>query len=155
MTTIARRIIAEPERSATETWQAIVDLLVPESDNKTRAELLSITGIACSLIVAETIKSTPIVVSGDGPRIRIYGLYGEDAIVAENANESNLPVSPLIQDWTMSLPCLKENLEWVQSAVKKRSAHITVYDMNIGVDDINTNQSEQTASIDMEAFFRP
>lgn len=155
MTTIARRIVAEPERLATETWQVIVDLLSPESDNKARKELLSVIGIASSLIVAETIKTSPIIVSGEGPRIHIYGLYGEDAIIGDNVNESKLPTSPLNADWKISLPCLKENIEWMRIEVKNRSTRIVVHDMNIPLEDISANNSDQSASIDKVAFLRP
>ena len=155
MTTIARRVIAEPVRLASETWKTILDLLAPESDNKARGELLAIIGIASSLIADETIKDSPIVVSGVGPRIRIYGLYGEDAIVGDDANESDLATSPLTGEWTMSLPCHQEDIEWIQSALKKWSTHVKARDMSLPLDDTETEASGKSASINLEAFLRP
>lgn len=155
MTIIARRIIAEPVRSASETWEIIVDLLAPEAGNKAREELLTATGVASSLVAAEAMKDAPIVVYGSGPRVRIYCLYGEEAIVGENANESKLTTSPVDGDWAMSLPCPEEDLEWVQTALKKRSVRITAREMSTPVDDDNkANASEKSASINVEAFLR-
>lgn len=83
MTTLARHIISEPVRTASETWKIIVDLLASNSDSLARSELLSVVGVASSLIASEAAKDSPIVVYGSGPRIRIYCLYGEDAIVGD------------------------------------------------------------------------
>ena len=71
MSVVARRIRATPERSASETWRAIVDLLAP-GNGSARVELMSIEGIASSIISTESPKESPIVVKGEGPRIRIY-----------------------------------------------------------------------------------
>src|SRR4030042_4455501 len=114
MTTISRKIIAIPARSASEAWKVIVNLIAPQTDSDAQRELLETTGIASSLITDEAMKDVPIVVYGVGPRIRIYCLYGEDAITAEKVNEARLPSSPTDGDWTMSLPCPAEDLDWVQ-----------------------------------------
>lgn len=155
MTVIARRIISEPVRLATETWTAIVDLLAPEADHEARKELLAVTGIASSLIASEVMKDSPIVVYGAGPRVRIYCLYGDDAVTGESGNETKLVSSPVNGDWAMSLPALESDLEWVQTALKKKSARITARDMNTEVDDSSEeNASEKSSSINKEAFFR-
>ncbi len=155
MTVIARRIIAEPVRLASETWKTIVDLLAPEADNKARDELLAVIGVASSLIAAEAMKNVPIVAHGSGPRVRIYCLYGEDAIIGEAANESKLAASPVSGDWAMSLPCPEEDLKWVQTALKTQSVRITARDMSaVGDDDKSNNAGEKSARINGEAFFR-
>ena len=64
MSVVARRIRATPERSASETWQVIVDLLAPD-DGSARVELMSIEGIASSIISTESPKDSPIVVQGE------------------------------------------------------------------------------------------
>ena len=154
MTTLARHIISEPVRTASETWRVIVDLLAPDANSPARNELLLVAGVASSLIASEAVKDIPIVVYGSGPRIRIYCLYGEDAIVGEDANESPLSSNPTAGDWSMSLPCPADDLEWVQNALKNRSKRITAREMNTPVDNEETNTNGKSASIDMEAFLR-
>lgn len=135
MTVIARHIISEPVRLATQTWTTIVDLLAPEADHKAREELLVVTGIVSSLIASEIMNNSPIVVYGAGPRVRIYCLYGDDAMTGENANEDKLVSSPVDGDWAMSLPAPESDLEWVQAALKKKSTRVTARDMNTDVED--------------------
>lgn len=154
MTTLARHIISEPVRTASETWKIIVDLLASDTNSPARNELLSVVGIASSLIASEAVKDSPIVVYGSGPRIRIYCLYGEDAIVGDNANESEPSSNPTTGDWAMSLPCPADDLEWVQNALKNCSKRITAREMNTPVDQAETNNNGKSASINMEAFLR-
>ena len=155
MTVLARRIVAEPVRTASETWEVIVSLLASESDNGARKELLAIAGIASSLIAAEAMKGDPIVVYGSGPRVRIYCLYGEEAIVGDDANESKLISNPVAGDWSMSLPCPEDDLTWVQSALKKQSAHVGARTIGSSTDDDNeVVTSKGSASINLEAFSR-
>lgn len=156
MTVIARRIVAEPVRSASETWKAIVDLLAPEADNQGRVELMAILGVASSIIAVEAVKDAPIVVFGSGSRVRVYCLYGEDAIVGEDANESQLPATPINGDWSMSLPCPENELEWIQAALKKHSTRISAREMSSPVeDDSGKGANNRVANINLEAFLRP
>ena len=74
MTVIARRIKATPARSASSAWSVIVSLLAPKADSAARVELENIAGIAGSLISDEAFRSSPAVVYGSGPRIRLYCL---------------------------------------------------------------------------------
>lgn len=155
MTVIARRVISEPVRLATATWITIVDLLAPEPDDKARAELLSVKGIASSLIASEAMKDAPIVVYVAGTRVRVYCLYGDDALTGENANEDKLVSSPVDGDWKMSLPASASDLEWVQAALKEKSTRITARDLNVGVDEMSEEStSSKSFSINKEAFFR-
>lgn len=155
MTIIARRVVSEPVRLATATWTIIVDLLAPEAEQAARAELLTIKGIASSLIASEAIKDAPIVVYGAGPRVRIYCLYGEDAMTGENANEDKLVTSPVDGNWKMSLPASESDLEWVQAALKEKSTRITARDLNTEVEEMNEEStSSQSVTINREAFFR-
>jgi hypothetical protein len=155
MTVVARRIKAAPVRVASETWTTIVNLLAPDANDKAREELLAVTGVASSLIADEVMQDAPIVVYGSGPRVRIYCLYGEDAVSGENANEVPLVSSPLKGDWSMSLPCQESDLKWAQNALKKVSTHITARDMTTAVEDASDKStSEQSIRINKEAFFR-
>lgn len=129
MSVIARRIVASPVRTASEVWQIIVDLIAPADGSEARSELGAVAGVGCSLIAAESMRTAPIVVSGVGPRVRIYCLYDDDAIIGERANEGALPVDITAGDWLMSLPCPTEDLSWVQTALIKHSRHVTARDL--------------------------
>ena len=156
MTVIARRFIATPARSASEAWSLSVELLVPESESQARKELLGIAGIASALIADEAMKTAPIVVSGSGPRVRIYCLYDEEAIVGEQAKETSLPAIPTAGNWQMSLPCPADDLPWVQEALKKRSMHVSARDLATGfeIDEPEGDENRSSVVVDTEVFFR-
>jgi hypothetical protein len=154
MTVIARRIKATPVRSASSAWSVIVNLLAPKAGSAARVELENIAGIASSLISDEAFRSSPAVVYGSGPRVRLYCLYDEEAVSGENASESTLSFVPTEGDWKISLPCLAEDLNWVQEALKKKSSRITVRDLTVAVDDgeSESQPTSKTLGIDVGAF---
>lgn len=157
MTVIARRIAAIPVRLATFTWQTIVDLLAADNPSA-RLELLSVTGVAASLITMESLRESPAIVTGDGPRVRLYCVYGEKAIEGTGVEEQRLPESPVQgDDWSVSLPCPSEDLEWVRAALKRTSARITARDATITSLPETSGGDEESGSavIDVEAFLRP
>lgn len=157
MTTVARRVRAIPERSATDAWSAIVNLVAPK-ESEARKELLAIEGLAATLIASKAPMNAPIVVCGVGPRVRIYCLYDEEALSGDDANEASLATCPTDGDWAMSLPCSPEDLKWVQEALAKRSNRITARHLNEKVEATTSGEGESKASaaiIDEEAFFRP
>lgn len=126
MSTVASRTFASsPKRDASETWAAIVALLTQGKDGPKRNELLAVAGIAASTIADHAPKDDPIVITCDGPRTRVYCIYDEDAIEGSDANEEPLGFDPLEGDWRVSLPCLKDDLGWVQGALKKHGTRIT------------------------------
>lgn len=156
MSVMARRVRAAPHRSATETWIAIVDCIAPLPETAARRELLGVAGIASSLIADEALKDSACVISGSGPRVRIYCLYGEDAITGENAAEDALSFSATADGWQMSLPCPPEDLEWVQATLKLRAAHVTARDMTTAVDEKAVDgKNLADVTINLEAFLRP
>ena len=129
MMTVARRALrSTPHRDAHETWLAIVDLLARGRAGDAPAELLAVAGIAASVIADQAPRDAAIIVTCDGPRTRIYCLYDDDAIDGADANEDALGFDPLKGDWRVSLPCVAEDLRWVQDALKKRSTRITARD---------------------------
>jgi len=160
MTVLARKVTATPVRLATDAWQRIVDLVAP-TNAAARTELMSIVGVASSLITEESMKSSPIIVTGDGPRVRLYCIYGEDAIEGSKTNEATIPGSPAENgdDWKMSLPCPSDDLEWVRASLKKRSTRVTARDMSETrlpeEADEDTATSASAATINMESFLRP
>ncbi len=126
MNTVASRTFAStPKRDAAQTWTAIVELLTQGRSGPARTELLAVSGVASSVIADQAPKDAPIVVTCDGPRTRIYCLYDDDAVEGSDANEDALGFDPLEGDWSVSLPCLTDDLSWVQSALKKHSTRIT------------------------------
>lgn len=160
MTVLARKVAATPVRLATDAWQRIVDLLAP-TNTAARTELMSIVGVASSLITEESMKGSPIIVTGDGPRVRLYCLYGDDAIEGSKTNEATIPGSPAESGdgWKMSLPCPSDDLEWVRASLKKRSTRVTARDMSETrlqeEADENAATSASAATINMESFLRP
>jgi hypothetical protein len=158
-TVVARRIIAIPARPAAEVWNVIASLLAPDS-SEARKEILSITGIASSLIASEAMKDASVVVSGKGPRVRIRCLYDEEAISGEDANEAKLAVYPTEGEWVMSLPCPAEDLKWLEESLRKLSLRITVRDLSAepfiesnGTEDGGKTRAAEV-TVDREVFFR-
>lgn len=134
MSTVARRTFrSNPHRDASDTWQAIVDLLTKGKSTPARSDLISVAGIAASLIMDKAPESCPIVVTCDGPRSRIYCTYDDEALDESSADESSLGFNPLEGDWHISLPCQKEDLAWVQSALKKKTSRVTARDLATGI----------------------
>ena len=130
MVTVARRTFrSTPGRSSLATWTEIVDVLTQGRTGEARAELLSVAGVAASIIADHAPSDAAIVVTCDGPRTRIYCLYDEDAIDGSGANEDPLGFYPLNGDWRVSLPCPADDLTWVQGALERRSDRITARDL--------------------------
>ena len=157
MTVISRKFASIPQRSAVETWNAISELL-SKKGSAARSELESVSGIACALIASEAMTSA-IVTSGVGARVRMYCLYGEDAITGDDINESALPHNPTDGSWSMSLPCRSEDLDWVRSSLKKKSSRITARDMKevTGEEDEDESASrneDAAAGVDLEKFLK-
>jgi hypothetical protein len=155
MSVIARHIVASPVRSASSTWAIITDLLAP-NEGSARTALQSISGVASALIVSETPKDDPIVVWGEGPRIRIYCLFGEDAIAADDKDEDPFAKCPTIGDWHMSLPSSDEDLPWVEAELKQLATRVSARKLGEAVqDEQKTDRSSENLQINKDAFFRP
>jgi hypothetical protein len=138
-----------------QTWDLIVDLLTQGKDSSARTELHAVAGIASSLIADQAPKTAPIVVTCDGPRTRIYCLYDDDALDGSDANEDGLSFDPLKGDWAVSLPCYKEDLSWVQGALKKHSVRITARDLDAGISIEESTTKAQSLTLDVEGFLKP
>jgi hypothetical protein len=141
MTVATRRFSANPVRTAAQTWEVIVTTIAGDNE-RVKHELISILGIAASLISDYTPKSDPITVIGSGPRLRIYCLYEEDGST-EDASEGALNWNLFESDWEMYLPVNKDDLDWVRKALKG-SKHFKAYETGTKI--IEENTSEQKAS---------
>jgi hypothetical protein len=154
MSVIARRFASIPERTAMATWKAISALLASDSTLGPARELASVAGIASSLITREAMTS-PVVVYGSGPRVRIYCLYNDDAIEGDDANEAPLSFDATAGDWKMSLPCPADDLAWVQNSLRAKSTRISARDMTAPVEDDDSGERQSSGdSVDLEAFFK-
>ena len=127
-TIVSRTFRSIPQRTASDTWSAIVALLTKGVSGAKRDELLAVAGVAASIIADRAPRDAAIVVTCDGPRTRIYCLYDDDAIDGGDASEDALGFDPLDGDWAVSLPCAAEDLSWVQGALAKHSSRITARD---------------------------
>jgi len=155
MTVIVRRIVAAPVRSATNTWAFIVDLLAPGNGNA-RKDLHAVSGVASALIASEAPKADPIVIWGQGPRIRIYCLFGEDAIAPDDKDEDSFAMCPTNGDWHISFPSSDEDLAWVQEELKRIGTRFSVRKFGESAQDTeNADQTAQNLQINTDAFFRP
>lgn len=157
MGAIARRIAATPARTASETWTVIIGIVAPLADSEARAELERVRGFAASLIAAEAPGDAPIVVAGVGDQVRIYCLFGEDAVLGETASEAPLAWDPTDGDWSMSLPCFPDDLDWVRGALASRSQRVTARDATEAAAVIQgvSPGSTRSSDVNMEAFLRP
>lgn len=154
MSTVASRTFrSNPQRDAMQTWTAIVDLLIQGKANDARTELLTVAGVAASVIAEQAPKDAAIVVTCDGPRTRIYCLYDDDAIEGSDANEDSLGFDPLKGDWRVSLPCPEDDLAWVQGALKKHSNRISAREIGdaVSADDSTTSET-QSLVFDSKGF---
>ncbi|SRR5258708_11849229 len=155
MTVITRHIVASPVRSASSTWAVITDLLTP-SQGSARSDLQSVSGVASALIASETPKNDPIIVWGAGPRIRIYCLFGEDAITADDEDEDAFANCPTTGHWHMSLPSFEEDLPWVEAELKRLGTRVTARKLGDPVqEDQESDRSSENLQINKDAFFRP
>jgi hypothetical protein len=156
MTTVSRVVRSSPHRDTVATWELIVDLLAKGKESESRRELLSVSGIAAAMIAERAPHDAAIVVTCDGPRTRIYCLYDEDAIDGSDAKEDAFGHDPLQGTWTVSLPCPKADLEWVERALKAKSKRITARDMSSSLGESQSASKYASAglAIDTEAFLK-
>lgn len=127
-TVISRTVRSTPFRDSSATWQFIVDLLTKGVTSPARAELLSVAGLAASVIADEVLTDACVLVTGDGPRTRIYCAYGEKALDGSDASEDPLGYDALAGNWAVSIPCNKADLTWISTALAKSSQRITARD---------------------------
>jgi hypothetical protein len=150
MTVVVRRINANPVRTGTEAWEFIVDLIsTPNSD--ARAELKKAEGFGASVIAEEYPKEKPIVVVNEGPRLRVYCLYGEVAIAGDNSDESGLSWNATHGDWAIYLPVSEGDLKWMKESLSKLSSKVIPY----GPDDQIANEINRPSSTGKDLKINP
>lgn len=152
-TVVSRTIRSTPHRSASATWAIIMDLLLQGRTGSARNEMQAVSGIAASLITDQAPKDAPIVVTCDGPRTRIYCLYDDEAVEGSDASEDTLGFDPLRGDWAISLPCAKDDLDWVTKALAVHSSRITAREPDATVAaDTAEKAAAQAFTLDPKGF---
>lgn len=111
---------------------------------------MAVAGVAASLIADHAPRDAAIIVTCDGPRTRIYCLYDDEAVEGSDANEDPLGFDPLKGDWRVSLPCHKEDLEWVQKALKKHGSRVTARDLDAKVPTDKGKEPTGTRSLTLD-----
>lgn len=154
MSTVSRVIRSNPRRSTMATWEFIVDLLTKGKDSEARRELLSVAGIAASIIADHVPKDAAIVAMCDGPRTRIYCLFDDDSLDADASKEEALNHDPMKGSWAISLPCPKSDLAWVQRELKQKSSRITARDMASALGEAEPSSKAPDFAIDLGAFLK-
>ena len=124
---VRRDISSIPFRSATDTWHRIIDL-VSGDGSKDVSQLRAAAGVMGSIITDEHPASRAIMLEGVGAQLRIYCRYGMKA-VEEGADVDALTWNPTAGEWTMHVPCDKENIDWVKESLAKSSPRIRVFDV--------------------------
>ena len=135
---VRRDISSIPHRSASETWQRIIDL-VTGPDSKDGGQLNAAAGVMASIITDEHPGARAIVLEGVGAQLRIYCRYGMEAI-EEGSSVDALTWNPTAGDWTMHVPCDADNMSWVKASLAKTSPRIQVFDVT------DEERSEGTAA---------
>ena len=147
----------ERQLSVPETWELIVDL-ISKSQSASSTELQKVTGVAASLIADETPKVAPIVVAGNEPRLRVYCIYGEDAAMEDDCDESSLTWNPTEGEWRLFLPCPEEDLEWVRNCLQPLSKRVIAYDASKDAlpeeESIATKTLKATFSVNVQEFMK-
>jgi hypothetical protein len=158
-TVFARRVASLPERGAPTTWAKVVDILAPDPTDPARDELMRVGGIAASIIAAESPAQSAIVMYGGGPRVRLYCVYGDDAITGDGVNEDPLAASVTESGWKLSLPCPAEDLEWTQRRLKSLSERVTARkdgdELADEADAARSRSATNPLTVDKAAFLKP
>ena len=124
---VRRDISSIPFRSATETWQRIIDLVTGHGSTEVQ-QLRAAAGVMGSIITDEHPAIRAIMIEGVGPQLRVYCRYGMKAIEGGGAVDS-LTWNPTAGDWSMHVPCDAENIEWVKESLSRSSPRIRVFDV--------------------------
>lgn len=158
MSTVARHFTASPARLSSATWTAIAELIC-KNDNDAAAEFAKVAGLGSSLINEKFLAKNPLVVKSKGPRLRVYCLYGEDAISGEDAHESGLTWSPTDDDWHVFLPCSEDEYDEMTISLKAKSVKFSIYNLEKGIPDDTASDTAKAASaaasVDWGAFKNP
>jgi len=154
MSVISRTVISNPERTSVETWTKITEIICA-LNSEVKVEFDKVSNIAASLLSEELTKDYPIIMKGAGSQLRIYCIYGDDAISGEDASEDLLSWDITAKAWKIYLPCSTEQLQWYDNALTELNDKFKVYDTKNGIDkeEYSNNENNKVEfKIDEEAF---
>lgn len=154
MSVVKRTVVSNPERTSVETWVKITEIICGQNA-EAKKEFVKVSNVTASLLSEEFMKDNPLVVKGSGAQLRIYSLYGEDAISGEDSNEESLSWDITSKPWMVYLPCSKDELSWYEKTLSGLSDKFKVYDRQEGIDKEeyqSNNFKESEFNIDEEAF---
>lgn len=154
MSVVKRTVVSNPERTSVETWSKITEIVCGQ-DSEAKKEFEKVSNVTASLLPEEFLKDNPLVVKGSGAQLRIYCLYGEDAISGEDSNEDSLTWDITSKPWMAYLPCSKEEMSWYENTLSDITGKFKVYDLEKGIDksEYQSNNIKETEFvIDEEAF---
>ncbi len=124
---VRRDISSIPFRSASETWQSIIDLVTARRARKTLSSSKEPRELWAPIITDEHPASRAIMLEGVGARLRVYCRYGLKAL-EEGGKVDSLTWNPTAGDWTMHVPCDEENIVWVRKSLAG-SPRIKIFDV--------------------------
>jgi hypothetical protein len=156
MSVVARRVASVPRRTSVETWRRVAEL-VSADDSDARAELEGVASVAAALIAEEHTKSSPILVSGGGPLVRVYTLHGADAIEADLTDEDELSFDPTASgSWLLSLPAAGADVAAAVNLVA-HAPHVEVRDVDATepVAEPKTKAASGELALDLRELARP
>ena len=137
----------------------MINVLAPDPGDPARDELKRVAGVAASLIAAESPAQNAMVMYGGGPRVRLYCVYGDDAITRDGVKEDPVATSVTGSGWNLSLPCPPDDLEWTQRKLKSLSERVSARAEGEDVADEDEPGASKTAQnpliVDKEAFLKP
>lgn len=159
---VARTVASIPQRTASDTWRVIVDLIAPDSKSEARRDLDAVAGIVCSLITDEALADDALLVYGAGPRVRIYAAYGDDAVSGDRVQESALSFIATADGWQLSLPCPEADLTWVKQSLARVSTRVHARQLGADVKELSAVRADRasaapslaTSLVDLESFLR-
>jgi hypothetical protein len=148
MGVIARTFAASPARSSSQTWEAI-SKMVEAKDTAAAGEFRAVKNVAASILNSEAPKDQPIVVSGAGALLKIYCLYGDDALDGDDTNESALSWNPFSAEWKVVIPCQDHEIQWMEK-VLSGSKYFSVYNVKDGYDgDLIAKTAQEEVEMDL------
>jgi hypothetical protein len=131
-------------------------ILAPDKSSANRAELEKIAGVAAATISSEAPKDDAFIVYGTGPQIRVYCVFGDDAISGDGVNEDALRDDPTDGDWKISMPCLEEDLDWMQKKLKTLSSRVSARALGESVEYEKTKGAQRSSALilDLKEFLK-
>lgn len=146
---IRRDIASIPERSASETWKAVIKL-VGDNSSISQDELNDAASVMADVISEEHPDEHPIIFSGCGPQLRIYLDYAQDAL-ERGLEIDDLNWSPTECDsWQVSVPTDSDDLSWVNSFFAKHAPRFKAYDKKSGAPQKESQSSVKSSGIEID-----